>query len=118
MVRRAVVGVVLLGMLASCGGEAATCEELADQAVDLIQDLIDEVEAELGDISLEDITEETEFPAADRFEAESEKLDERAGELGCTGSQMAQLTGERLGRLEASTPIGRFIVEAFRAGGL
>lgn len=120
MRKRAVVAMVAVAALvfAGCGGEAATCDELADQAVDLIQDLIAEVEAEFGDTPLQDLTAETEFPSSDRFEEESDALDARAEELGCSDSQMAELTAARLGRLEASTPIGRFIVEAFRAGGL
>ena len=33
-------------VLAACGGEASTCEEIADQTIDLAQQLIDDVEDE------------------------------------------------------------------------
>ena len=117
--RVAAIGLIL-GMVASgCGGEAATCDELADQTIDLAQELIDDVEDDVGDVGLDELLETGfELPAVDDFEEESQKIDERGTELGCTSDEMQQLVQSRIGRLSADTPIGQLIIDGIASGGI
>ena len=121
MTLRHVLGVLLVvGLVGSgCGGEAATCEELADETIALAQTLIDDVEEGLDDVSLEELLETGfELPAVESFTEKSAKIDERATELGCTAAQMQQLVQARTGELSAETPIGRLIIDGIESGGI
>lgn len=111
---------LILGMVASgCGGEAATCDELADQTIDLAQDLISDVEDDVGDVGLDELLETGfELPAVDEFEEKSQKIDERGTELGCTSEEMQQLVQSRISRLSADTPIGQLIIDGIASGGI
>jgi hypothetical protein len=111
----------LLGSLfAACGGRASTCSELADETIDLAQRLIDEVEDDIGDMTMDEILAAGGggLPSLDRFRERAEAVNERAAELGCTQSELRALVQERVGELEATTPIGRLIVDGIRSGGL
>jgi len=109
----------LVMLLSACGGQAETCDELADETVKLMQGLIDDVEDELGDVSVEElIATGGELPSAERFEEDAAKIDERAAELGCTQVEIQNGVAARANQLEADTPIGQFLIEAIRDGGL
>lgn len=111
--------VFALALSACGGGQAETCDELADQTIDLMQVLIEDVEKEVGDISVEElIATEGELPSAEAFDDDAAKIDERATELGCTQTEIQTAVTAKAGSLEATTPIGRFIIEAIRSGGL
>ena len=87
--------------------------------VDLMQDLIDDVEKEVGDMSVDELIEtQGDLPSVEGFQKEAAKIDERAIELGCTQAEIQSSVVAQAGRLEASTPIGQFIIEAIRTGGL
>ena len=118
--RLLLLAVVLVLALSACGGgEPETCDEIADVSVDLMQDLIDDVEKEVGDMSVEELIEtQGDLPSVEEFQEEAARIDERAIELGCTQSEIQSSVIAQAGRLEASTPIGRFIIEAIRTGGL
>jgi hypothetical protein len=117
--RTFLLGVVLVLALSACGGEPRTCEDVADVTVDLMQDLIDDVEKEVGDMSVEELIEtQGDLPSVEGFQEDAAKIDERAIELGCTQAEIQASVIEQSGRLEAATPIGRFIIEAIRTGGL
>lgn len=120
MMRRLVAVAVVVGLAGSgCGGEAATCEELADETIDLAQTLIDDIEAGLDDASLEELLETGfELPAVESFTEMSVKIDERAAELGCTSAQMQQLVQSRIGDLSAETELGRLIIDGIGSGGI
>ena len=112
--------VVLALVLAACGGgQAKTCDDLSDQTIDLMQQLIDDVEAEVGDMTVEElIATGGALPSGDHFKEEAAKIDERAVELSCTQSDITAGVAERVDQLEAHTPIGRFLAAAIRSGGL
>ncbi len=113
---------VLAMVAAACGddddaGSADSCEGVADAAIDLLQEVIDE----LGEMSPEDLaamdSEETPEAFAD-LETEGEALETRATELGCADEEMGQLVADRIGNLDvaADNIIGQFILEGLRSG--
>lgn len=111
---------VLAVALSACGGgQPETCEDIADVTVDLMQDLIDDVEEEVGDMTVEELNATGgDLPSVERFENEATKINERAVELECSQTIIESLVAERVHRLEATTPIGQFMIEAIRSGGL
>jgi hypothetical protein len=113
--------ILVLAVTASAcgGGLPQTCDEVADETVKLMQGLIDNVEEELGDMSVEQlIASGEELPSVERFEEDAETIDERAEELGCTQTEIQNGVAARANQLEADTPIGQFLIEAIRDGGL
>lgn len=118
--RTLLLAVVLILALSACGGgQPETCDEIADATIDLMQGLIDDVEREVGDMSVEELIEtQGELPSVEEFQEDAAKIDERAIELGCTQAEIQAAVTGKAGRLEASTPIGQFIIEAIRTGGL
>jgi len=111
---------VLSLVLSSCGGgQPETCEDIADVTIDLMQDLIDDVEEEVGDMTVEELNATGgDLPSVEKFEGEATKINERAVELSCSQTTIESLVAERVDQLEATTPIGQFMVEAIRSGGL
>ena len=111
---------VLSLVLSSCGGgQPETCEDIADVTIDLMQDLIDDVEEEVGDMTVEELNATGgDLPSVEKFEEEATKINERALELQCSQATIESLVAERVNQLEATTPIGQFMVEAIRSGGL
>ena len=112
--------VVLALVLAACGGgQAETCDELAEETVKLMQELIDDVEEEVGNVSIEELISTGEaLPSVEGFEEDAAKIDERAAELGCTQTEIQNGVAARANQLEATTPIGQFFIEAIRDGAL
>ena len=110
--------VLMLGLvLAACGGQASTCEEVADQTVESMQRIIDDIEEKAGDMSVTDFLDAgASLPSSDTFAEESQKLNERATELGCDQTDFDALIAERIGSLHAETPVGEFIMETIQAG--
>ena len=111
---------VLTLVLSACGGgQPETCEDIADVTVDLMQNLIDDVEEEVGDMTVEElIATQGDLPSVEQFQEEATKINERAVELECTQPTIESLVAERVHQLEATTPIGQFMIEAIRSGGL
>ena len=122
MLKRTLIllALVLSLVLSACGGgEPETCEDIADVTIDLMQDLIDDVEKEVGDMTVEELNATGgDLPSVERFEEEATKINERALELQCSQATIESLVAERVNQLEATTPIGQFMVEAIRSGGL
>ena len=123
MLKRLAVVVVALGVVATaCSSQPATCDEAADETIELMQDLIDEVEAEFENMEVEDflalIASGEDLPSVVAFEERAEKLSERLGELGCNQEQLEGAVAARTDQLEATTEIGRFLLDAIKAGGL
>ncbi|MCL1693023.1 MAG: hypothetical protein M3096_05010 [Actinomycetia bacterium] len=122
MLKRTLIllAVVLALVLSACGGgEPETCEDIADVTVDLMQDLIDDVEEEVGDMTVEELNATGgDLPSVEKFENEATKINDRAIELECSQTTIESLVTERVHRLEATTPIGQFMIEAIRSGGL
>ena len=122
MLKRTLILLVLVLslVLSACGGgQPETCEDIADVTIDLMQDLIEDVEEEVGDMTVEELNATGgDLPSVEKFEEEATKINERALELQCTQATIESLVAERVDQLEATTPIGQFMVEAIRSGGL
>jgi hypothetical protein len=123
LIRRFLMFIVAFGLLASaCGGDsisASNCEELADETIELFQRLIDDVDAEFEDMSVEDFAATGgDLPSIERFEEDAETIDELAGELGCTQTDIASAVQSRIGELTAKSDLGRFLIDSIRSGGL
>jgi hypothetical protein len=113
-----VLGVVLvLGLaLVGCGGQPSTCEEVADQTVELMQRIIDDIEQEAGDMSVTDFLDSAEsLPESETFAEESQKLNKRGTELGCDQTDLDALIAARIGSLHAETPVGQFIMDQIQS---
>jgi len=108
--------------VAACSGDritAESCDEVVDVTMDLLQRLIDDVDAQAGDLTVQDfIDSEGELPSVARFEEDAAKIDEIAAELGCTRSEISSAVDARVAELTTTTDLGRFLINAIRAGGL
>jgi hypothetical protein len=110
---------VLALVLSACGGQPQTCDEIADVTVDLMQNLIDDVEKEVGDMTIEELlATQGELPSVEEFQEEATEINERAVDLECSQATIEALVADRVSRLKATTPIGQFMIEAIRSGGL
>lgn len=119
MKRISILLVVVALALGACSGGASTCEELADEAIDLVQALIDDVEAELGDADLAELAESAaDLPSLEEYEEKANDLDAQADDLGCSEAEMSGLVTERGDQLKATTPVGNLIIEGITSGGL
>lgn len=122
MLKRTLILLVLILtlVLSGCGGgEPETCEDIADVTIDLMQVLIDDVEQEVGDMTVEELNATGgDLPSVEQFEEEATKINERAVELQCSQATIETLVAERVDQLEASTAIGQFMIDAIRGGGL
>lgn len=120
-IRLCAVAVTLAMLVSSCGGGIAadTCDDVVDVTMDLIQRLIDQVDAEMGDTTVQEFLESgDELPSVAGFREDAAKIDEIAAELGCEPAGIASGVDARLGELTATTDFGRFLINAFRSGGL
>lgn len=89
---------------------AATCEELADQIVDSVQEYVDSfAEVSAGEIS------GAVSARQDAFAATTIRLRERGTALGCSPDELAGLVRDRLGRLTGGTPVQDAVAATFRA---
>lgn len=116
--RRTITAAALTATLAlgaaGCGGggDLSSCEDVADEAIELVQGILDEV----GGMSMEDMQSDEEPAFVQELESEGEALEERAEELDCSDEQMADLLAERAEDLEAEGPVAELIREAVRSG--
>jgi hypothetical protein len=109
-------------LMAACGGDsisATNCDELADETIDMFQRLIDDVDNEFGDMTMaEFVASGEELPSVEQFEEDAAAIDELATELGCSPDEMSAEVEQRLDTLTAQSDLGRFLIDAMRAGGL
>jgi len=117
MYKRFLVTLAVFGLVvAACGGGTASCEDVADETIDLVQGVIDEVDQ----MSPEDLAamgeEQPEF--MNDFEQQSEELRQDAEDAGCTDEQLAELFSERASSLTAESEFGQLFVELFNSGDL
>ncbi len=115
MTRLSVIVVAFALVAAACsGGGAASCESVADEAIGLVQGIIDEFD----DMSLEDLAAlENEPPQFDELEQKANELEAKAEELGCSDAEMEKLMNERAGDLKAEGPFGQLLVESIKSEG-
>jgi len=123
LIHRIVIVLLACGLLATaCGGDsisATNCEELADETIGMFQRLIDDVDDEFGDMTMaEFVASGDELPSVEQFEEDAAKIDELATELGCSPDEMSAEVEQRLDTLTAQSDLGRFLIDAMRAGGL
>ncbi len=122
---RRVVSVALVVLtattLTACGGgiSAEDCNDIVDETMALLQRLIDDVDAEFGEVTVADfLANQDELPSLQRFADDAAVIDELAGELGCAQSEISAAVEARAVELTAETDLGRFIIDAIRTGGL
>ncbi len=122
VIRRLPILLVALSLFAvGCGGSisAENCDELVDETIELFQRLIDDVDSEFDDMSVEDfLATGGELPSIEKFEEDAATIDELGAELGCTQTEIASAVQNRVGELTAESDLGRFLIDAIRAGGL
>ena len=116
--RKLSLTVVALALLAaSCGGgaDADSCEGVADEAIGLIQKMIDEIDG----MSAADLAGADELPAITNLENDFEALEAKAEGLDCSDAEMEVLFMERVDNLTAETQFGELMLEGFKqeAGG-
>ncbi len=116
--RKLLVLIPILGLVAaSCGGDsgAGSCAVVADDAVQLFQTTIDELDSmtleELGAFGEEGP------PAFADLETKGLELQERAEELNCDEAEMEELLNARIGDLTADGEFGQFMIDGLEGGG-
>lgn len=123
MIRRLLPLLFVLSLVAAaCSGtsiEASTCDEVADETMALFQRLIDDLDSEFGDMTVEEFIDTGgDLPSIQKFEEEAATIDEIATELGCSQTEISAAVSSRVGELTAETDLGRFLIGAIRSGGL
>lgn len=110
--------IAALGLIAAgCGGDsdgADSCEGVADDAIQVIQDVIDELDS----LSLEDLAAmEGDPPAIADMEQRADDLQTKATDLGCSDATMEELLNARVGNLKAEGLFGELLVDELESGG-
>lgn len=115
--RKMFVLVAVLGLVAgSCGGGASadSCEGVADEAVGIIQDMIDGFD----ELTLEDAMSMEGDPAFVTDNTDKlEELGQKAEDLGCSEDEMTALFEDRVGNLKAETDMGQMMVDEIQSSG-
>jgi hypothetical protein len=120
---RILIVLLAFGLLAAaCGGDsisATNCEELADETIEMFQRLIDDVDSEFGDMTMDEfVASGDELPDVERFEEDAATIDQLATDLDCAPDDMGPAVGERIDELSAQSDLGRFLIDAMRAESL
>lgn len=116
--RKLFVLIAVLGLVAgSCGGggSADSCEGVADEAIGLIQNMIDGFDnMTLDDMMAMEGDPEFVTENTDKLDA----LQQKADDLGCSDEEMTALFEERAGDLKAESDIGQMMVDEIKSSGL
>jgi hypothetical protein len=115
MLKRFAAVIAACGLVfAACGGGTSSCEDIANETVDLVQDVINEVDqmspeeiAGQGESSPDFLTD---------FDEQAEKLGDEAASLGCTDEEMSELIRAQSESLTAESEFGQFFVELVKSG--
>lgn len=108
---------VLVSLAPACSGGDSACVTIADDAIEVFQDLIDEIdELDLAEAAAagDDFT----FPGLSEMERRADELQSDLEEAGCDDAELRDLLTERIGRLEARTVFGQAVIEGIRREGL
>ena len=108
------MAVVLVVAACSSSDGEASCGEIADEAIAVIQDFVDEVSA----LSVDEIFSAGEnVPGIDDFEARGETLQQEANDAGCSDEEMQRLLNARVGSLESDSEFGQLIFDGIQQEG-
>ena len=125
MIPRRLLPVLLaFGLLAAaCSGgqdiSADTCGEVVDETMELFQRLIDDVDDEFGEMTVEEfVATGGDLPSVEKFSEDAQKINQIGTQLGCSQGEIQQAVLQRVDELEASTDLGRFLITSIRTGGL
>ena len=104
-IRKAISAVCVLALVAAgCGGDANSCETIADDGIDFMQDSIDAMEGlSFSDVDSFDSTE---------LESRGADLERRLVESECTEQEFGELMVERMDRIQVGddNPMGEFLM--------
>jgi len=115
MLKRSAAAIAVLGLvLTACGEGTSSCEDIATETVDLVQEVIDEIDQ----MSPEEIAGQGESGPSflTDFDEQAEQLSDEATSLGCTSEEMSELIRAQAGSLTAESEFGRFFVELVQTG--
>ena len=97
----------------ACDSDLASCDEVADEAVGLVQGVVDAADA----MSLADMRAQEGPPDyVQRLDEQGERLEQAAVELDCTDQELRDLIAERAEQLDSNGPVGEMVIEAVRGG--
>jgi hypothetical protein len=98
---------------------ANNCREVIEETLELFQRLIDDVDSEFGEMTVEEfIATEGDLPSVEKFTEDAEEINEIGTQLGCSQGEIQAAILQRIDELTASTDLGRFLIDAIRTGGL
>jgi hypothetical protein len=113
------LSIAVVGSACSGGGGASTCEDIAVQTIDLLQSLIDDVDAEFESMTIEEFIENGDsLPSIESFREESAAIDARSEELECSPDEVAAGVAARVEGLTAQTQLGRFVITLLTTGNI
>jgi hypothetical protein len=123
MIRRLLPLLLVLSLVAAaCSSatiSASNCEEVADETMALFQRLIDDVDSEFGEMTVQEFIDSGgDLPSIQKFKEDAATIDDIATELGCSQSEISGAVSDRVNELTAETDLGRFLIGAIRSGGL
>ena len=103
-------------IVAACSSDGeASCADIADEGIQLIQDFVDVV----SELSLVEIVGSgDDVPGLTDFEEEGERLQDKANDAGCSDEEMESLLNQRAGDLESDSEFGQLIIDSIRSEGL
>ena len=118
MIRKLFVLIAALGLLAGAcggGGDAGSCAGVADDAIDAVQSMVNELDS----LSLDEMAAMDEDPAfMVDFEETMTELEGRADELGCSDAEMEELLKDRADSLTADGMFGELMIEELQNGNI
>jgi hypothetical protein len=116
------VALALVGAACSSDSQeisANNCREVIEETLELFQRLIDDVDSEFGEMTVEEfIATEGDLPSVEKFTEDAEEINEIGTQLGCSQGEIQAAILQRIDELTASTDLGRFLIDAIRTGGL
>jgi hypothetical protein len=124
-IRRIVVLLLAFALVAAaCSSDsqeitARNCNDVVDETMELFQRLIDDVDAEFGEMSVEEfIATDGDLPSVDRFTEDASTINQIGTQLGCSQGEIQGAVLQRSDELTATTDLGRFLITSIRTGGL
>ena len=127
MIRKLFVLIAALGLLAGAcggGGDAGSCAGVADDAIDAVQSMVNELDSlSLDEMAAMEKPNERKPAEEDPafmvdFEETMTELEGRADELGCSDAEMEELLKDRADSLTADGMFGELMIEELQNGNI